>query len=97
VRLRGRLQRLEHKISPPGRCAACRDRAPTVLVSVPAVIIPDNGRDPIVPTPDVGEPTDATPCPHCGWQLTILRIRRVVISSREDIARSRESGAQEAR
>jgi hypothetical protein len=87
VRLRGRLQRLEQRTSTPGRCAACRDRAPVVLVSVPAILIPDNGRYAIVPSADayVGEPTgDASPCPTCGWQPNVMQIHEVIVSNDED-------------
>jgi hypothetical protein len=46
------------------------------------VVVVANGRDAIVPSPgpDVGEPMDATPCPYCGWQPTILRIGKDVVS-----------------
>jgi hypothetical protein len=97
VRLRGRLQRLEEKISTPGRCAACRDRASVVLVSIPAVLIPDNGRDEIAPSADtdVGKHTcDATPCPCCGWQPNIIKIHKVVVYSGEHEDRALAETAQ---
>jgi hypothetical protein len=87
VRLRGRLQRLEQRTSTPGRCAACRDRAPMVLASVPAILIPDNGSDATVINADayVGEPSDDTlPCPTCGWQPNVMEVHEVIVSSDED-------------
>jgi hypothetical protein len=59
-----------------------------VLVSVPAVLLPDNGRDAIVrnpsPSADVGEPTDdVTACAGCGWQPNVIKIHKVVVHSDE--------------
>jgi len=86
VSLRGRLQRLEEKTSTPGRCATCRDRAPVVLMSVPAALIPDNGRDGIVLRSSAAgsKPTnDVTSCAACGWQPNVIKIHRVVVYSDE--------------
>jgi hypothetical protein len=97
LRLRGRLQRLEQRTSTPGRCAVCRDRAPVVLVSIPAALIPDNGRDGIVPSAfaDVGAPTDdTTPCPICGWQPNVIKIHKVVVYSAEHKDRTLAGTAQ---
>jgi hypothetical protein len=87
VRLSSRVQRLEQNHSIHGRCAVCRERAPVVLVSVPAVAIPDNGRDPIIPTPlgGVGEASDeATPCPGCGWRPNVMEVHEVIVSNDKD-------------
>jgi hypothetical protein len=86
VKLSNRVKRLEQKHATRGRCAACRDRAPVVLVSVPAIRIPDNGRDGIVPRSGAagGKPTnDITSCATCGWQPNVIKIHRVVVYSDE--------------
>jgi hypothetical protein len=84
VRLSSRVQRLEQKHATHGRCAVCRDRAPVVLVSVPALLIPDNGRDAIAPSTvaDASERTgDATPCPGCGWRPNVMEVHEVIVTN----------------
>ena len=89
MRLNIRVQRLEQKHATHGRCAVCRDRAPVVVVSVPAVVIPDNDRDPNMLTPrgGVGEASDdGTPCPGCGWRPNVMEVHEVIVSNDEDVA-----------
>jgi hypothetical protein len=97
VRLSSRVQRLEQKHLTRGRCAACRDRARVVLVSIPGVLIPDNGRDGIVPSMGaaIGEPMDdVTPCAGCGWQPNVIKIHKVVVYSAEHEERALAGAAR---
>jgi hypothetical protein len=98
VKLGSRLRRLEQVHFRGGRCALCRDRPSTVLRSATEVELEDS-HDPDVPSAGTGVdgPTDDfTPCPSCGWQPTVLRIKLVLVSGNADKACSRECGAQEA-
>jgi hypothetical protein len=87
MRLRTRLQRLEQKQAPRGRCALCRDRAPKVLTSASMMPASDNDRDVLEPNtePRVQDSTDDTlPCLGCGWQPEVIVVEEVIIDAEED-------------
>jgi hypothetical protein len=79
--VRTRLYRLERQQSNRGRCSVCRDRPSGILrlfrkdspEGTPVLV--DRGGD------------DGKPCPACGWTPKVTKIVKVVVNSRDDVAR----------
>jgi hypothetical protein len=79
--VRTRLQRLERRQSNHGRCSVCQDR-PSGILRIFRKDSPEG-----TPVPVQREGDDGWPCPACGWTPQVTNIVRVVVNSREEVAR----------
>jgi hypothetical protein len=84
---RSRVNRLERERPDHGRCRVCRSR-PGHIVRRFRQDTPD-----AIPIPRATTEDEGQPCTACGWAPVFTKITELVVHSREEVNRLRESGA----
>jgi hypothetical protein len=84
---RSRVNRLERERPDRDRCRLCRNR-PGHIVKRFRQDSPD-----VIPIPRATTGDEGQPCTACGWAPVVTKITELVVHSREEVNRLRESGA----